>query len=56
MFRHLSRINFAMYVLTMNSLKEVMEESTNSGVCLPGLPNVAWVNAYRKQITLFVAQ
>ena len=29
MFRHLSRINFAMYVLTMNSLKEVMEESTN---------------------------
>ena len=25
MFRHLSKINFAMYVLTMGSLKEVME-------------------------------
>lgn len=40
MFRHLSKINFAMYVLTMNSLKEVMEESTNMRSLL------AWLTEY----------
>lgn len=30
MFRHLSNINFAMYVLAMSSLKEVIEENYHS--------------------------
>lgn len=50
MFRHLSKFNFAMYVLTMNSLKEVMEESTNMRSLLASLPNIAWVNGYKKQV------